>query len=190
MRRMFRHLLVLAVFAVPAVAHADGNLELGPTLAVASESSDVRSAGHPGIALSGASWNGSLGVVAEVGHQPWAWDSSAKWLALGGRISPVSSPKRICDRRSCMSLRPWLELGISREMWMIEEPGIPKTTFSRNSGRAGLGLDVLSSTVGGTIWFRVQHANDRPTIMGPFGEAREPYDTSLVVGLGVFFAAM
>ncbi|HUS31786.1 MAG TPA: hypothetical protein VMZ53_24960 [Kofleriaceae bacterium] len=187
---MFRPLLVLAVVSVPAFAHADGNLELGPTLAVASESSDVRSAGHPGIALSGASWSGPVGVTAEVGHQPWAWDSSSNWLSVGGRISPVSSPKRICDRRSCTSLRPWLELGIAREMWMLEEPGIPHSSFSRFSGRAGAGIDVLRSDMGGTIWFRVQHANDRPTIMGPFGEAREPYDTSLVVGLGVFFAAI
>jgi hypothetical protein len=189
MRRMFRPLLALTVVALPAVAHADG-VELGTTASVASESSDVRSAGHPGVALSASSWSGSLGVVAEVGHQPWAWDSSANYLAVSGRISPASSPKRICDRRSCTSLRPWLELGIAREMWMIEEPGIPQTSFSRNAGRAGLGLDVLTNNLGGTIWFRVQHANDRPTIMGAFGEAREPYDTSLVVGLGVFFAAI
>jgi hypothetical protein len=49
---------------------------------------------------------------------------------------------------------------------------------------------MLANNVGGTVWFRVQHATDRPTVMGAFGEAREPYDTSLVVGLGVFFAAM
>ncbi|HTL31745.1 MAG TPA: hypothetical protein VL326_01405 [Kofleriaceae bacterium] len=188
---MFRPLLALAVALVPAVAHADsGNLELGPALAVASESSDVRSAGHPGVAVSGVAWNGSFGLVVEAGHQPWAWDSSANWLAAGARISPASSPKKICDRRSCLALRPWLELGVAREMWMIEEPGIPQTSFDRNAGRAGVGLDMLTNNVGGTVWFRVQHATDRPTVMGAFGEAREPYDTSLVVGLGVFFAAM
>jgi hypothetical protein len=187
---MLRPALALSVLLVPAFAHADGNLELGSSVGVASESSDVRSAGHPSIAVTGATWGGAFGLVADVGHQPWAWDSSANWFAIGGRISPASSPKRICDRRSCMSLRPWLELGVSRELWMIEEPGIPHTSFGRNAGRAGLGVDALGHGVGGTIWFRIQHATDRPTIMGPYGEAREPYDTSLVVGLGVFFAAM
>jgi hypothetical protein len=192
MRRMLRPLLALAVVSVPALAHADGNLELGPSLGVASESADVRSAGHPGVSVTGVGWtaSGSMGLVAEAGHQPWAWDSSANWLAFGARVTPASTPKRICDRRSCLALRPWLELGIAREMWMIEEPGIPQTSFSRNAARAGLGLDMLANNVGGTVWFRVQHATDRPTIMGPFGEAQEPYDTSLVVGLGVFFAAM
>lgn len=188
---MFRSALVLAVLAVPVAAHADGNLEVGATAGVASESSDVHSAGHPGVAVTGVSWDGHLGVMAEAGHQPWAWDSSASYFAIGGRITPASSPRRICDRRSCLALRPWLELGISREQWMIEEPGIPHTAFGRNAGRAAVGLDALvGNNVGGTIWFRVQHATDRPTIMGPYGEAREPYDTSLVVGLGVFFAAM
>lgn len=182
---------MLAVLAVPVAAHADGNLEVGATAGVASESSDVHSAGHPGVAVTGVSWDGHLGVMAEAGHQPWAWDSSASYFAIGGRITPASSPRRICDRRSCLALRPWLELGISREQWMIEEPGIPHTAFGRNAGRAAVGLDALvGNNVGGTIWFRVQHATDRPTIMGPYGEAREPYDTSLVVGLGVFFAAM
>jgi hypothetical protein len=187
---MLRQLLVLALVAVPAAAQADG-LEVGATAAVASESSSVSSAGHPGVAVTGVSWDGAIGIVAEAGHQPWAWDSSNNYFAIGGRITPASSPRRICDRRSCTSLRPWLELGISREQWMIEEPGIPHTAFGRNAGRAAVGLDALvGNTVGGTIWFRVQHATDRPTIMGPYGEAREPYDTSLVVGLGVFFAAM
>jgi hypothetical protein len=172
---MFRLLLAISIASVSTVAHADDKLELGSTVVANREGS--------GVTLNGATWLGRFGLALEGGHQQ---TGSASWLAIGARVSPFARPVSVC--RDCVTLRPWFEVGGAREMWMLEGVDQP---YWRTTTRAGVGLDLLGShDLGATIWFRVQHANDRPTVMSPFGEVGQPYDTSLVVGAGVFFGAL
>lgn len=175
-----------------SLAAAEDHVELGGHIVVASENSSPESAGYIGGELQLAVWSGPVGLVLYAGRHSWAWDGHVKWYGIAGRVAVYEGKKLACNpRKQCISARVWLEAGVGREQWAIDEPFATSLQHAaRNRLQVGIGADLFTglAKLGGSTFFRVQRAKPMDVMQeSSFDDYGVPYGTSLVFGAGFVF---
>lgn len=178
---------ILGLCAVSSVAAAEDHAEIGGMFILASETGSSGSTGHPGGLAEAMTWFGQIALQVEVGHHGWAWDGGVDWAGIGARVAFYDSST--CGRQ-CAGYRAWLDVGIAREKWTLDEPDFETQSRTRNVQHVGFGADVIARRGwigGGTFWLRFTKGDPTEPAYGTYGEITEPYTSNLMFGIGVLF---
>lgn len=176
------------MLALGAEGWAEERVQLDASILTASSSESVESAARYGYVVSLTGWSGRLAGVLEMGEHDWAWDGEMRWIGASVRFAVANA--RVCDRITCVGIRPWLDAGVARESWRLTEPDVA-AVGTRYRAHAGLGIDFTFHDrvpVGMSIFFRVNRAQIADFV-APDMNIDAPYETNFVIGAGLFFIA-
>ena len=185
--------IVGLLLGLVAEARADERVQVDASILTASSSESVESAARYGYGVSLAAWNGRVAGILEAGEHDWAWDGEMRWVGAGARFALFGDGGRVCDPKRtdrCARIRPWLDLGVARESWLLEEPD---TTVrgTRYRAHAGFGTDFTFHDrfpLGMSVYFRVNRGQIADFVTADM-DVDAPYETNMVIGAGLFFIA-